>query len=182
MTWNNFGLEKTNRDLRTYELSSEIMSWLGFETGNINKLHQYVKNNPSLVSEQEYQDMICWLAYDMLYGGNYQFSGKNPYEKTNMRMGTLPITADNIKVMGDTLYVQGSGFTQKSKIFVNGEKVSTIMLSRYSLMASGVTLNDGDLITVGQSSSKREVLSYSDSITYNQKTHFIADEDLDISS
>ena len=183
VTWNNFGLEKKNRDVRTYELSGEIMSWLGFKTGNINKLHQYVTNNPNSVDEDEYQNMLCYLAYDMLYGENYQFGKEKPYEKTNMRMGTLPITADSIKVMGDALYVQGSGFTEKSKIFVNGEKLSTIMLSRYSLMASGVTLNDGDVVTVGQSSSKREVLSYSESITYSKEEHFIAEEtDLDVAS
>ena len=113
----------------------------------------------------------------MLYGENFQFGGEKPYKMTDMRMGTLPIVAENIKVMGESLYVQGSGFTEKSKIFINGEKKSTIMLSQYSLMATGVTLTEGDSITVGQSSSKREVLSYSDPVIYSENEHFIASEE-----
>jgi len=177
VTWNNFGLEKSVKDVRTYELSGEIMRWLGFNNGNLTKLHQYKNSPESPVSEEEYQELIAYLAYDMLYGENTQFGGVKPFEKIDMRMGTLPITADSIKVMGDSLYVQGSGFTGKSKIFVNGEKLSTTMLSQYSLMATDVTLSEGDEITVGQSSSKREVLSYSDPVIYIESEHLIPSED-----
>lgn len=173
VTWNNFGLEKKDKNLRTYELAGEIMRWIGFNNGNLTKLHQYKNTENSPLEEEAYQQQIAYLAYDMLYGDNTQFGGIKPYEKQDMRMGTLPITADSIKVMGDSLYVQGKGFTDKSKIFINGEKLSTTMLSQYSLMATGVTLSDGDEITVGQSSSKREVLSYSDPVIYNESEHFI---------
>lgn len=177
VTWNNFGLEKKDMNLRTYELSGEIMRWLGFNNGNLTKLHQYKNSENSPLDEESYQQQIAYLAYDMLYGDNTQFGGEKPYQKQDMRMGTLPITADSIKVMGDSLYVQGKGFTDKSKIFVNGEKLSTTMLSQYSLMATGVELADGDEITVGQSSSKREVLSYSDPVIYNSGEHLIPTEE-----
>ena len=173
VTWNNFGLEKEDRDLRTYELAGEIMSWLGFNNGNLTKLHQYKSMENSPLDEETYQSQIAYLAYDMLYGENTQFGGIKPYKKQNMRMGTLPITTESIKVMGNSLYVQGKGFTEKSKIFVNGEKLATTMLSQYSLMATKAELSDGDEVTVGQSSSKREVLSYSDPIIYNESEHYI---------
>ncbi len=180
VTWNNFGLEKKDKDLRTYELSGEIMKSIGFNDGNLTKLHQLKGEENSPISEEEYQESIRYLAYDMLYGENLQFGGTKPYIMTDMRMGTLPITADNIKVMGEALYVQGSGFTEKSKIFINGEKCSTIMLSQYSLMTTGVELKEGDRVTVGQSSSKREVLSYSDPVIYSENVHFIeSEEDLE---
>lgn len=178
VTWNNFGLEKEDKDLRTYELAGEILSWLGFNNGNLTKLHQYKSMENSPLDEETYQSQIAYLAYDMLYGDNTQFGGIKPYEKQNMRMGTLPITTDSIKVMGNSLYVQGKGFTEKSKIFVNGEKLSTTMLSQYSLMATKAQLSDGDEITVGQSSSKREVLSYSDPIIYNESEHYIPQEEM----
>ena len=177
VTWNNFGMEKKVRDLRTYELSGEIMKRLGFNNGNLTKLHQYKSMENSPLDEESYQEQIAYFAYDLLYGDNLLYGGVKPYEMQNMRMGTLPITADSIKVMGDSLYVQGKGFTEKSKIFVNGEKLSTTMLSQYSLMATGVTLSDGDEITVGQSSSKREVLSYSDPVIYSASEHFIPSEE-----
>lgn len=172
VTWNNFGLEKKNRDLRTYELSGEILSWLGFNNGNFTKLHQ-LKASDADFSEEEYQKNIQYLAYDALYGESYQFGGEKPFVKQDMRMGTLPIIADNIKVMGSSLYVQGSGFTEKSKIFINGERCDTVMLSRYSLMATDITIKEGDSVTVGQASSKREVLSYSAPLIYSPTDHFI---------
>lgn len=180
VTWNNFGLEKKVKNLRTYELAGEIMRSVGFNNGNLTKLHQLKNDESSPLDEESYQAQISYLAYDMLYGDNTQFGGVKPYEKQNMRMGTLPITADSIKVMGDSLYVQGKGFTEKSKIFVNGEKYSTTMLSEYSLMASGVELTEGDVIKVGQSSSKREVLSYSAPVIYSESKHFIPTEEEEI--
>ncbi len=173
VTWNNFGLEKTDKDLRTYELSSEILKTLGFNNGNVTKLHQYKSSEGSTLDEKEYQEQIAYLAYDMLYGDNLQFGGEKPYNKEDMRMGTLPITLDSIKVIGNNIYVQGQGFTEKSKIFINGEKLNTTMLSQYSLMSTNKKIKEGDKITVGQSSSKREVLSYSDPIVYSESEHLI---------
>jgi len=171
VTWNNFGLEKQDRDLRTYELSAEIMSWLGFNNGNITKLHQYVSQEDAPLSEEEYQAMIEYLAYDMLYGENYQFDGNKPYKKQDMRMGTLPVVIEDIKVVDGALYIQGKGFTTKSDVFIDGEKVSSTMLSQYSLMVPNAKLKDGAEITVGQTDSKRNVLGYSNMVTYDESKH-----------
>lgn len=175
VTWNNFGLGKEEGlELYSYELSSQIMNMLGYNNGYLNKLHQQKLNFGTEMDEETYQRNIEYLAYDMLYGKNYVFGGAKPYEKTQMQMGTNLIGIENIKFMGDSLYVQGAGFTDKSKIFINGVKCkSTVMLSRFSLMTSGVTVKDGDVITVGQASSKREVLSYSNPITFDSSIHFI---------
>ena len=40
-------------------------------------------------------------------------------------------------------------------------------------MASDTEINDGDEITVGQASSKREVLGYSESVIYDSSQHYI---------
>ncbi len=171
VTWNNFGLEKQDKDLRTYELSAEIMNWIGFNNGNITKVHHYASQENSPVSEEEYQSMVEYLAYDMLYGENFQFDGLKPYKRQNMRMGTLPITLSSIKVVDGALYVQGEGFTTKSSVFINGEKATTTMLSQYSLTVPDAELEDGAEITVGQMDSKRNVLSYSNPIIYNERKH-----------
>lgn len=174
VTWNNFGLEKKNgEELKSYQFSSEIMQMLGFNDGNLTKLHQLKRASGDAISEEDYEDNIHYLSYDMLYGKNYQFGGTKPFEKVDMRMGTIPIEISAIKHMGDVLYVHGNGFTEKSKVFINGEKASTIMLSQYSLMATGITINDGDEVTVGQSSSKREVLGYSEPVIYSSQEHLI---------
>lgn len=172
VTWNNFGMEKQDKDLRTYELTAEIMTWLGFNNGNITKVHHYASGENSPVSEEEYQDMLRYLAYDSLYGESYQFEGEKPYKTENMRMGTLPIIISDIKVVDGALYVQGEGFTTKSSVFINGEKVNTTMLSQYSLTVPDATVEDGAEITVGQMDSKRNVLSYSNPVIYDKSKHY----------
>lgn len=173
VTWNNIGLTKERSDIYSYELSSRILGWLGFNNGNITKLHQLAHNNSEVITPDLQLEGMRILAYDMLYGGEYQFE-VNPYEKTDMRMGTLPIKVDGIQFMGNSLYVKGSGFTEKSTVFINGEKQTTSVLSQHSLMVSMAKIQDGDTVTVGQSSSKREVLSYSDPIVYDTEQHYLS--------
>ncbi len=177
VTWNNFGLEKKEgKSVYSYELSSQIMDMVGFNNGYITMLHQKKLNSQEGMDEKEYQEKLKFFAYDMLYGKNFIFGGNKPYVKTAMQMGTIPIKIENIKSMGNSLYVQGSGFTDKSKIFINGIKTkSTVMLSQFSLMSSDVELKNGDVVTVGQASSKREVLSYSNPITFDASIHYISD-------
>ncbi len=178
VTWNNFGLEKMEGpELYSYELSSYIMDMLGLNNGYITKLHQKKLEMGEGFDFEEYQSKLKFFSYDMLYGKNLLFGGEKPYVKTQMQMGTTPIEIENIKAMGSSLYVQGEGFTDKSKIFINGEKCkSTVMLSRFSLMTSDIEIKDGDVITVGQASSKREVLSYSNEIIFDAAVHSIQEE------
>ncbi len=173
VTWNNLGLEKERSDIYSYELSSRILGWLGFNNGNITKLHQLAYSDSEALTFEEHIEGMRILAYDMLYGMEYQFE-VNPYEKTDMRMGTLPIKVEGIQIMGNSLYVKGSGFTDKSTVFINGVKQSTAVLSQHSLMVSMAEISEGDSVTVGQSSSKREVLSYSDPVIYSKEEHYLS--------
>ena len=171
VTWNNFGLENNELELSSYELSGEIMSWLGFYNGHLNKLYQKKSEDGSSLTEEEYRLLMQSLSYDMLYGENYQFEGEKPYRRTLMRMGTLPIIANEIKYSDGNLYVYGSGFTDKSTVFINNEKQKTVMLSQYSLMVIDVELKDGDAVSTGQASGKKEVLSYSTPVVYDEDLH-----------
>ena len=173
VTWNNFGLEKIDKDLRTYELSGEIMRALGYNNGNLTKLHQLKNSGESGLSEETYQNYISYLAYDMLYGSNSQFGGVKPYIKTNMKMGTLPITISNLRYDGTILCIEGDGFTEKSKVFINGKKYSTVMVSENEITVKRVSLTEGDEIKVGQASSKREVLGYSEPVRYSESLHIV---------
>lgn len=175
VTWNNFGLEKReNKELYSYQLSSQILDSLGFNMGNLTRLHQMKIADNNSISDEQYQNDIHLFAYDMLYGDNFQFGGQKPFVPSAMKMGTVPVKIETVKSMGTSVYVQGTGFTDKSKIFINGVQCkNTVLLSQYSLMASDTEVNDGDEITVGQASSKREVLGYSESVIYDSSQHYI---------
>ncbi len=162
--WDNIGLERQPyTKMESNLLSSYVTGLLGINTGVINRYNQQCKN------DSDYEKNLELLQYDALYGAKYSWGSPDRYQRSDMQMGTVPIELDYVTLVGVKLYVNGSGFTAKSCIFINGEKKSkTDMLSPSCLTLNKVKLKKGDKISVGQSSSKREVLSYTDEITYGE--------------
>lgn len=172
--WDNIGLEKQPYiKMESNFLSAYVTNLLGIHNGTINRLNQYAKN------DSDYEQKLVFLQYDSLYGEKFSWPTTDYYQKTDMQMGTVPITIDFVTLVGDKLYVHGSNFTEKSKIFINGQKkTKTVLLSPSCVLLSGVELDKGDKISVGQASSKREVLSYTEEITYGEQAVYQPPEDI----
>lgn len=160
--WDNIGLQKQPYiKMESNLLSAYVTDLLGIHLGTVNRLNQYFSG------DERYEEKLELLQYDALYGERYSWPSPDFYQKTDMQMGTVPITLEYATVMGDNLYVHGNGFTEKSKIFINGEKKNkTRRLSSSCLVLANESPDQGDVISVGQASSKREVLSYTNEIVY----------------
>ena len=70
-----------------------------------------------------------------------------------------------INSSGD-ICISGSNFTPWSKVFINGEKVSTAFISSSLLRISADSISDGDTIQVNQMGSSNTVFRSSNEITY----------------
>ena len=81
-------MEKQDKDVNAYELTSEILSRLDISVGMMNKYQQNHKN------DDDYLTNLEALSYDMLYGKQYIYGGKNPYEPTKLKMGVKDIRID----------------------------------------------------------------------------------------
>ena len=151
--WDNFGMEKQDKDVTTYQLGARVMDLLGMHNGVMTKLQQYC------TQADNYFSCMAALQYDMLYGNHYAYGG-GQYEKTFMEMGIDPVTIADLGCVGNTLYVTGDNFTPASKIYINGEQASTTFLNSGRISCnSGDDLTEGDLIEVIQMSSRRTKLS-----------------------
>ena len=84
VTWNNFGLEKQDKDMTSYQLLADMTKDLGIETGTMFTFHQ---KRDSYATEEEYQKDMELLQYDILYGEHYVYDGGNPYPATDIVMG-----------------------------------------------------------------------------------------------
>ena len=62
------------------------------------------------------------LEYDMLYGEHYACP---PYEPTELQMGLVPLTAEGASWADGAITVTGSGFTDWSRITVDGDELDT---------------------------------------------------------
>ncbi|MCR5666218.1 MAG: LTA synthase family protein [Eubacterium sp.] len=170
VTWNNFDLEKQDKDVTTYQLTSYITDLLDIHEGTIFTYEQ--QNNVYDSSDEGYSDYkngLELLQYDMLYGENYVYEDSDDAPTaSDIVIGIDDVEINNIYYDEETqtLRVYGDNFTQWSKIYIDDEKISTNYVSNKYLYATDVTLDDVASIVVNQVGSKETIFRSSNTVTY----------------
>ena len=165
-TWNNFGMEKHDADMTSYQLLADITDSLGIHEGTMFNYHQ---NRAGMTSE-EYQKGMELLQYDILYGDHYVYGGGNPYPATDLVMGTQDILLKQITETDLYYYVMGDNFTKWSKVYIDDEKVGTTYLSSKLLRFKKDKMDEGfHKIAVCQVGSSDSIFRSSDSRYYYKK-------------
>ncbi len=157
-TWNNFGLEKKDADLTAYELLASTTNNLGIHEGTILTYEQNALEQGTLGSES-YLDGLNNLQYDLLYGERYAYDGEDLYPASDLVMGVEETSIINIwpSAVSDYVTISGKNFTRWSKVFVNGEKVSTTFVNNSRLRIKSESIKDGDTVVVNQMGSSNTV-------------------------
>lgn len=142
--WDNIGLEKKDKDLNAYQLSSTVLNRLNITNGILTKFHE--KN----IDNENYKAELEMLEHDMLYGNKEVYNGVNPYFPTDMKMGIEDISINSASKIENSIYLIGNNFTKWSNIFVNGKKQNTKFIDKNLLIAESIDAKEGDLISVSQ--------------------------------
>ena len=158
--WSNFEMDKSDRDLAAWQLSSEVLNRVGIDKGTLTSFHQ--RN----YDEADYKEMLNVLQYDMLYGQKYIYNQEEIYEPTDLKMGVLDINLIDYNVQASNLYLKGENFTQWSRIYINDDPVETVYIDENTLMTESIEIEDGDSLSVRQVSKGKEVLSSTNSLLY----------------
>ena len=155
--WSNYdsGISTNRVDLKAYELYSYVLERLGGSGGIISRIHQ---------SDLPHEDLVM-IEYDMLYGKNYALG--TPFEPTKIKMGIRDITINDCYIDDDVFYVTGENFTEYSCILVDGKRTATKFIDQNTLSTKTLPQNN-DEIVVGQMSSKKEILSESNTVKYKK--------------
>lgn len=173
ITWNNFGLENNSRDLTTYQLMSYIMEQIGIHDGTMVNYHQ---SNDYVVTD-EYISNLEMLQYDILYGNRYAYGGEDIYPASDLVMGTEDVRLNAFMRDGNYLYVLGANYTPWSKVFVNGEKVSTKFITSSQLRIKLSDLEEGDnMMVVNQMGSSNTIFRSSNEEIYHRFVTSAAEE------
>jgi len=159
--WSNFGLEKQDKDLSSYQLSAEVLARLGFDDGVLTKLHQRRANDP------DYQQTLELLEYDLLYGDRAAIGGAELIP-TDLQMGTVPVTLSSARQVGTSLYVSGKNFTRWSVVMLNGEQKDTLFIDSHNLMVADTAIEQGDSVAVAQVGDGGTELSRTEEFVYGQ--------------
>jgi len=154
--WNNIDLEVEDKDLYSYQLSSNVLNKLGITNGVLTKFH---KNN---IDKENYIHELEMLEHDMLYGEKVIYNGVNPYAPTQLEMGIDDMSVHTVSVIEKSAYIIGNNFTKWSHVFVNGKKQETKFIDKNILIAENVDVKSGDIITICQIADDKTTLSISE--------------------
>ncbi len=165
--WDNFGLEKQDKDLMAYQASTYIFNRLDLKGGLMQQFHNKYMNSSD---HEDYMDKFEMLEYDTLYGEDYAFDGNNPFPQTNMTMGLRDIRVTGFQIQGDYLFVLGENFNEFSEVYVNGKSLKTKYINTGKLRVKLENVKDGDTLYIAQAGDDHLVLSTTDEITVNLQT------------
>lgn len=165
-TWNNFGLEKQDKNMASYQLLADMLNDLGLHEGTMFTFHQ---KRYRYDDEAEYLKAMELLQYDILYGDHYVYGGGNPYPASDLVMGTQEVVIHKLREQGDYFFVSGENFTKWSKVFINGSKVSTTYISSRLLRFKSEYMPEGsNEVAVNQMGSSDTVFRSSNTVLYEQ--------------
>ena len=144
--WNNFKMQKQDKDIEAYQMTADVMNRLGIHEGTTFKYHQNVNHK-----SPDYLPDLKLLGYDMLYGKDYIYGGFNPFRKSGLRMGVKKIKIDKVVNVAGKYYIKGQNFTEYSKVTLNGKALKTTYLGPSLLgLSQEVDPNDAARMKVSQ--------------------------------
>ncbi len=119
VVWDNLGLAGMKQNLASYQLYSEVLERIGICEGNITKYHQ----NAYWRTKSYYEDLKV-LEYDMLYGENYAYQGKKPFEPSDLVMGTKPVKITDVCRNERGFMLTGENLTPYAHVLYDGSELS----------------------------------------------------------
>jgi len=154
--WDNIGLPKQDRDIHSYEGGAILLEDAGLAHEGI--IFDYQQSNDPEKDDTYLSDQEA-LAYDMLYGKQFAYGGKEPYEPVNMKMGHKSIKIKDLIKIGGRYYIRGSNFTERSIISMDGKQLSTVYLSPTLLaLNEEIDPQDIDKLEVSQVDKSKETI------------------------
>jgi phosphoglycerol transferase MdoB-like AlkP superfamily enzyme len=177
ITWNNFGMEKKDMDLTSYNVLSEYYDRLGIHGGTIMDYNQAMIRKEVPAGSYEYMKGLETLQYDILYGDRYVYGGRDLYPATGIQMGIHDVTLDRVYRFGGQGQAFGDNFSKWSKVYINGKQVDTTYRSGQHLSFDSEKLESGDTIVVNQMGSGNDILRSSNQRTYTAPEREAEEED-----
>ena len=149
--WTNFHAKKVDRDVQAYQLAAMVLDRFGVHDGTILRYHQ--SHGYDETGSETFQNGLCMLEYDMLYGKHYATGGEMAVQPMELQFGVDKIMLTGVSSSDAGLTVHGMNFTPYSVILVDGEQVPTEYIDEQTLAAADTPLSPGKILSVAQVSA-----------------------------
>ncbi len=162
LIWNNYGLEKQDKDIASYQAIAEVMERVGIHTGTMFRFQQANTG----MEEIFYANMQA-LQYDILYGNKYVYgdTGETIFKvNEEYRLGVKQPVLTSVTKIGETSYwIKGENFTQSCKVLIDGDMVDTIYVNSGALFIKDAFAGEDSTFVVAtqSNSSTHKILSKS---------------------
>lgn len=162
LIWDNMNLPKTDKDIKTYELTSIILDKLSLTSTTLSTLHN------SNLDDETKKEYLNQLEYDMIYGKNYTSDYEELIPSEEYTIGYKTVKIDNLESYNDThILIHGENFNNYSNVYVNYKYVDKTVIDGNTLAISIANCKPGDTIQVRQpSATGSAVFSYSNEISF----------------
>ena len=158
--WDNMGLKKKDGVIEAYQLGSDILAKLNIKNGVMNSFHQTRQGT------KNYQKDMKTLQYDMLYGKQYVWDQKNPFQATDISFGIKKINVTKAYETENSIFIEGNNFTNFCQVYVDETKINTTFHNEHLLEVSKKDLKKGDAFTVKIVSKAPRILQTSGEYVY----------------
>lgn len=128
-----------------------VLDRFGVHDGTILRYHQ--SHGYDETGSETFQNGLCMLEYDMLYGKHYATGGEMAVQPMELHFGVDEITLTGVSSSDGGLTVHGTNFTPYSVILVDGEQVPTEYIDEQTLAAADTSLSPGEVLAVAQVSA-----------------------------
>lgn len=167
IVWNNFDLDKVDKDLESYQLTSHVLDIAGIANGILTKFHQKSTDDIAYIEKLEV------LQYDMLYGNLELYGGINPYIATNLKMGYKEIKINSVSNVESGLpnneeevWLRGNHFNKYSVVIYNGQIQETKLIDSTTLSVENISLKKGDQFVIAQIGKDKAILGLTEEYIY----------------
>lgn len=157
-----------DKDMASYNVGNYLLDLLNLDYGYIQKAYAVYGHFDN------FDEILNMLQYDMLYGEKYILED-NEYVASNLKMGIdeisiVSIERDTSVVDQNNYIIKGDNFNSYSTVIVNDNRIETEYVNKHTLIVKDMELEDGDNIAVGQVNSNKNIMSFSNSIVYIDKS------------
>ena len=90
--------EEKDVNLAAYQMGAEVLDRLNIHEGTIVNYHQNRRKT------QNYQVDLEAMQYDILYGEQYVYQGQDPFMRTKLKLGAVPVVFSAITKLSDGTY------------------------------------------------------------------------------
>ncbi|MGN0394358.1 MAG: LTA synthase family protein [Coprococcus sp.] len=183
----NFPVEK--EDVEAYQLSTKLFDMIGLSKSYMQKFNTIYKPG-----DEEFDDIMKNIQYDMLYGQRYMWTEGWPYETIDIQYGIDPIYITNIEegtyvYTPETdpenpesiqepqeltgLYIYGENFNEYSFIWIdNAFNSNTMYIDRNTLFLPDGEFDDGEEIYIAQVGDDNIDIGISEVYIYHKPEDF----------